>query len=133
MSELTGDSQSSIVSGLLGVSVPVFERVVAALEAASTIQDSAREEIAAGLVRAQDKLEAQLGLVLGNLDEGVRPILEQAEKVKRRSRRLDGGRGAAAAGRGDLGGSTPVPVTRGSGSTAEVKKGTVKGVRRGRV
>ena len=87
MSEETGSSQSAIVGELLAVSMPVFERVVQAARAARVMQESARSEIAAGLGRAQERLEAQIPLHLATIDEGFRPLLEHAEQVKRRAGR----------------------------------------------
>lgn len=116
MSELTGNSQSAIVSELLGTSRPVFERVVAALEAAREIKDTANDEIAAGLRRAQDRLEGQLGLMLEAIDEANAPLLAEVEKVQRRRAGAGGSRAAGGtAAVSAPGGSTPVPVTRGSG------------------
>jgi hypothetical protein len=100
MSALTKNSQSAIVGDLLETSLPVFERIVLTLRAASTIEAEARTEIAAGMERAQANLEAQLDLSLHDFDTVSRPVLDEAEKVSRRGSRK---------------GSTPVPVTRGSG------------------
>lgn len=119
LAELGGQSQSSIVGELLETTLPVFERVVFAMRAASTIQASANAEIASGLERAQAKLEDQLGLMLDDVDETLRPLLKEAGKVTRR------GAGVGAAGRAlartdapkkapeRL--TTPVPLTGGSG------------------
>jgi len=132
LSALAGNSQSAIVGELLQMSAPVFERVVAGIRAAKMIQESAKAEIAAGLERAQVKAEAQLGIVLEDLDAGIRPILEEAEKVRRRGpgARTDAAGAAWAAVRRR--GSTPVPVTRGSGSPAK-GPARAKRKRRGRV
>lgn len=117
LSKLAGNSQSAIVGELLEMSLPVFERVVTALKAAAAIQESAKTEIAAGLERAQGKLEDQMGLMLGDMDETLRPLLEQAEKIARR--------GAAAVGAASNGRpSTPVLVTRGSGRAGQATERT---------
>lgn len=90
VSELSGDSQSSLVAGMLAESAPVFERMVTVLEAAQKLKaqaDDAPKEFAQGLEEAQRKLEAQLGLVFENMDTGFRPILEAAERIDRRSTR----------------------------------------------
>jgi hypothetical protein len=108
LSELTGNSQSSIVGDLLESAVPVFSRVCTALRAAAEINASAKTEIAAGLERAQTKLEGQLGLMLGDMDDTLAPLLQQAEKIARR--------GAATVGAAPRrSGSPPVAVTRGVG------------------
>jgi hypothetical protein len=133
LSTISGSSQSSIVADLLAASLPVFERMTVALRAASTIQETARSEIAAGLDRAQAKLESQMGLLLGDMDEGLRPLLEQAERIERRGRRggMHAQRAPAMAAPPPL--STPVPVTRGSGHPGKPEVKGRKGGQRGRV
>jgi hypothetical protein len=134
MSEASGNSQSSIVGELLQASVPVFERVTSAIAAAREMEQSAKDEIAAGLERAQKRLEKQLPLHLATIDEGLRPLLEHAEEVRRRRARTDARtRSGRTAARGAKGGATPVPVTRGSGSTSGGPAGSRKGKARGRV
>ena len=118
LSGLTGNSQSAIVAELLETSAPVFERVVATLKAAATVHDEAKAQIVAGMGRAQSKLEDQLSLALGTMDDASRPLLEEAEKVKRRAGRA---------------GSTPRPVTRGVGPGKTLGPDHPKGVRRGRL
>lgn len=133
LSGLAGNSQSAIVGELLETSMPVLERVVIALRAASTIQASAKEEIAAGLHRAQQKLESQMGLMLGEMDELTRPMLEAAEKVTRRGAgggAVGGKRSATAAEpRARKGLTTPVPLTGGSGHPKVVQRGMKRGSR----
>lgn len=130
LSGLTGESKSAIVSDLLSQSAPVFERIIRTLQAAEVLKlqaDGGIAEIGAGLARAQARMEAQLGLALDDLEEGTRPILEEAEKVARRGRRGMGGarprrpRGAT---------TTPVPVTRGLGPLKGGKQGEEKPVGR---
>lgn len=100
MSRLTGNSQSALVGDLLESSLPVFERLVSTLAAAAAVEEAAKSEIAAGMQRAQHRLEAQLDLGLAEFDVASRPVLDAAEKIARRGPRSV---------------STPVPVTRGSG------------------
>jgi predicted DNA-binding protein len=117
MSDLTGTSKSALVAELLQQSLPVFERMVAALAAAKTLQAQAgggMAEIGEGLRRAQERIETQLGFCLDTLDEGLRPVVSEAEKVARRGRRGDA---SAATRRARRGASTPVPVTRGLGAS----------------
>ena len=87
MSALTGNSQSSMISELLAQSSPVFDRLIAVLEAAEVAKTAAREDAAEKLKAAQSKIENQLGLMLDWMDDSSRPLLEHAEKVKRRTRR----------------------------------------------
>jgi hypothetical protein len=133
MSDLSGNSQSAIVGELLEMSLPVFERVAAGIRAARTMQATAKGEIVAGLQRAQEKLEQQLDLAMETMDDGLRPLLEHAERVQRRAAKrpeggpLAGGRPAAKRP------STPHPLTGGSGGPNRAKTGGRKGGRRGRV
>lgn len=93
LSRLTGNSQSALIAELLLESVPVFERMTTVLQAAEQLKQQgveARGEITRSLDRAQARIEQQLGLVLDDMDEGVRPVLEQAERVARRRGRADG-------------------------------------------
>lgn len=108
LSALTGDSKSAMVADLLNQSAPVFERMIAVLAAAETLKAQATEgleSIGHGLKRAQERIESQLGLVLDDLDQGTRPILEAAEKVTRRGARVGGRRARARAPRS---GATPM-------------------------
>lgn len=107
LSVLADNSKSSLVAELLAEAVPIFERMITVLEAAHTLKAQASggmAEIGAGLARAQARMETQLGLCLDDLDEGVRPILEQAEKVTRRGARG----GAVARTRATRSGATPM-------------------------
>lgn len=87
MSALTGSSQSQMVSEILTQSSEVFERMICVLEAAEVAKQAAREETALRLDRAQAKVEKQLGLMLGTMDDMSRPLLEHAEKIRRRKAR----------------------------------------------
>lgn len=130
LSDAGGNSQSAIVGELLETALPVLERVALALRAAASIQSTARDEIAAGLGRAQDKMEAQLPLLLGELDAQIRPILDAAERVGRRGVGKGGGRVLAtperardASTKRDSGVTTPVPLTGGLGRSHRRSKG----------
>lgn len=128
LSVLADNSKSSLVAELLAEAVPIFERMITVLEAAHTLKAQASggmAEIGAGLARAQARMETQLGLCLDDLDEGVRPILEQAEKVARRGARG----GAVARTRATRSVTTPVPVTRGLGPQKRGTEGEEKRVR----
>ena len=85
LSQLTKESQSAIVSDLLSQSSPAFSKIITVLEAAQAASASMKASTAARLDEAQSTIEAQLGLVLGTLDDVSRPMLDEAEKVARRS------------------------------------------------
>lgn len=81
LSELSGQSQSSMVSELLDQSSPVFGRMVQVLEAAHVLKEKAqlnRAAITEGMESAQRELEVQLGIALETMDEGFRPVFEAA-------------------------------------------------------
>jgi hypothetical protein len=100
VSQLTGSSQSSIIGELLMQSMPIFERMVIVLDAAGKLKEQGEKmpkEIGESLDRAQERMESQLGLLLDDMDAGVRPLLQEAEKVHRRGARADGRSPAARA------------------------------------
>lgn len=135
LAALRSESVSGVVGGLIESTLPVFERMAAALEAAAALSDAADEataDIVRGLTRAQQRAETQLGLALDDLDEGTRPLLGLAESVSRRA--------AGSKGRGLVEprssepaavASTPVPVTRGSGPPRKAKSKGKPGGRHG--
>ena len=87
LSELTGNSQASLVSELLEGQELVFAKVIRALEAAQEVRGSMVQSLAEDLDRSQAVIESQLGLVLDEFDNGVSPLLAQAEAIKRRKGR----------------------------------------------
>jgi hypothetical protein len=98
LATLTGDSQSSIVGELLLNALPVFQRVIATMEAAHAARAGMLGKLSGDLAGAQAEVERQAGLALDTFDDIVRPLLQEAEKVTRRaSKRV----------------LTPRPVTRG--------------------
>jgi uncharacterized Ntn-hydrolase superfamily protein len=97
ISELTGNSQSSMVSEVLEQAVPVFERLIKVLEAAQAAQQSAqvaqrsvKVQSVKNLDAAQRRIEKQMGLVLDDFDETTAPLLKELEQVTRRARRKVG-------------------------------------------
>lgn len=88
MSQLTGNSQSSMVSEILMQSSSVFERLITVLEAAEKAQIAAREESAERLKDAQEKVERQLGLVFDFFESAEKTLLDEAERISRRRARV---------------------------------------------
>ena len=88
LSDLSGNSMSSMVAEIITMNEPVFARMVKVLQAAKSVQASSKESMMAALNDAQTKIEKQLGLALDAMDDGFRPVLDDAEEVRRR-----GGRG----------------------------------------
>jgi len=97
LSELTGNSQSALISELLEGSTAIFEKLIHVLEAATAARDSMKGRITDDMEEAHSRLEKQLGLALETFDDFSRPILDAAEEVKRRSRRRDAPAARAAA------------------------------------
>jgi hypothetical protein len=95
LSELTGNSQSALISELLSGSGVVFDRMIALLEAAQKAKESIRGRIAPELDAAQEKMQLALGLALEGFDDISASLLDEAEEVNRRSRKRVPGRASA--------------------------------------
>jgi hypothetical protein len=90
LSALTGNSQSAMVGELLEGSLPLFYRMITVLEAAQKLKAEGMQipgEFRTNLDSAQARLEEQLGLVLEEFDQVGGPLLDEVEKVNRRSGR----------------------------------------------
>lgn len=126
MSELTGNSQSSLISELLDGSAPVFDRMIAVLTAAKAAKASLRGQLSADMAKAQTRVEKHLGIVLGEFDAATQPLLDGFEDVQRRARR--GSKGAASADTGALPGAKPTPLSnRGVRSLTKHRKNIAQG------
>ena len=103
LSELTGNSQSSLIGELLEGSGPVFDRMIQVMEAAKTAKESMRGRIAGDIEQAQARLEEGLGMALEGFDQWTGSLLDEAEAVTRR------GVGKRSAAR--PGASAPTPIS----------------------
>lgn len=128
LSEVTGNSQSKLIAELLEGSVPVFERVIATIEAAKSATAEIRGKLAVDMEQAQGRVEKQLGLVLDEFDGATAPLLAGVEAIKRRARKTRSGTQDVAlapvrspAGRRKAPEVTP-PSNRGVRSTANPRK-----------
>src|SRR5882672_5482786 len=121
LSEVTGNSQSKLIAELLEGSVPVFERVIATIEAAKSASDEIRGKLAADMQAAQGRVEAQMGFALDEFDGAAAPLLEAVEAVKRRARKGTGARARSAVRPATSAPSTPMS-NRGVRSTANPGK-----------
>lgn len=79
LSELTGNSQSSLISEMLSGSGPIFEKMIRVLEAAEVAKGAIKGRVTRGLDDAQTKFEKALGLSLVGFDELEAVLLEVAE------------------------------------------------------
>lgn len=91
ISELTGNSQASLIADLLDGQEVVFDRVIQALEAAKSVKEEMKETLRNDLDKSQKVIEAQLGLVLETMDKSYAPLLKEAEQIRRRKGRETGG------------------------------------------
>ncbi|MDE2344140.1 MAG: ribbon-helix-helix protein, CopG family [Betaproteobacteria bacterium] len=108
LSALSGNSQSSIVAELLETSQPVFEKMVLVMRAAATVREASKQDLVAGLERAQGRLEQQLGLISDEFDAVARPVLDAAERIDRRAGRGGAERSEAGARPARAGSKTPL-------------------------
>ena len=118
LSELTGNSQSKIISEILEGSEQVFAKIIRVLEAAEKAKAEVKGRAAANLDEAQGRMEAQFQLVMGEFDELTGSLLAEVESVSRRARKT--GR----AGRGAV--DTPAPASARKGSATPISN---RGVR----
>lgn len=92
LSELTGQSKSSLIVELLDQAKPVLERMAEVIAVAQTATQEAKERMAANLDAAQTKLEEHLGLVNDLWEEQTADLLGEVEQVRRRSAKGASGR-----------------------------------------
>lgn len=109
LSQLTGNSQSSLISELLDGSAPVFERMIRVLTAAESAKASLRGHLSSDMAQAQERIEKQLGLALDDFDSAAQPVLDKFEALPRRGRK-GAGRGALATAR-TISAAKPTPLS----------------------
>lgn len=128
LAEETGESTSSLVRGLLETAEPSLQRMLSLVRAAKRAKAEIGKGVGGSFDRVVDDLEDAFALAHSRTDRLVRDLVDEAEAVKGRRR---AGGGAGGVGTRPAASSTPVPVTRGSGSQAGPAKGGRKGGRRG--
>lgn len=130
LSSAGGESMSAIVTGFLDVAVPAMERMAVLFEQAKAMPEEAKEGLRASLLRAESEL-------LSGLSGLISPHPAFLDEMVNATAPTGTGRAPRGTGRASAGGSTPVPVTRGSGGREKpepaVKTVPSKGVRRARV
>lgn len=117
LSELTGQSKSSLIGELLEQAQPVLERMGTIIAAAQTATQEAKERMAANLDEAQSKLEVHLGLVQDLFEEHTADLIGDIEQVgRRKAKGATGGRtdGRAAPARPPARSPSSVAPSRGS-------------------
>jgi hypothetical protein len=116
ISQETGDSASSLVRGLLEQCEPALVRMLDLLRAAKAAQGQIGQGVSSSLARVVDDLQDALAVADARTGRAVADLVSQAQAVKPRRRPGAGGGGAAHVAGASPKGSTPVPVTRGSGT-----------------
>lgn len=134
MAKAGGESMSAVVTGIVDLAVPSFERAVAIVERAQSAGDEVRAGIKSALDRADRDLMPMLLEAVKQSDMFLAGVGHEAADggaapAPRRRRPVAG----AAAPKVEEGVSTPVPVTRGSGGRQPGAKRAVKGAKRGPV
>jgi hypothetical protein len=114
LSGLTGQSKSSFIAEILESSMPVLERMAVVLDAAQTAKDTLKSQTVRDMEAAETRLQEMLGITMDIFDQTSAPILEEAERIKRRKAGATVGDARERAPAG--GPALPPHVTRGSGT-----------------
>ena len=126
LSELTGNSQSQLISELLEDAESVFAKMIQVLEAAQAVRDDMRGRITLDIEQAQCRMERQLGLSIEEpVDTRTLPLLADVEKVARRRRKQ-----ADAPAGGQLAGTVQARVTASVSSETPLSNRGVRSPRR---
>lgn len=120
-------SKSQVLRELLEAAEPALQRAVALMEAAAKSKGAVLDGLARSLEQAQDQVEAQLAAHLTGMDAATADLVARAEAVRGRRPRTGVSQATAGASGPAVGGSTPVPVTRGSGVSRVARKGARRG------
>lgn len=134
VSELTGNSQSKLVSEVLQQADAVFDRLIVVLEAAEQAKKKLSRASVQGLAAAQRRVEAQLGLAMEDFNEATEPFLALGgqKRVREGSPRGEGparadGESVLKKGKRFRGGKVPTPLSnRGVRSSPDVVKKPAK-------
>lgn len=135
LSEETEQSSSSLVRGLLEQAAPALRRMLDLVRAAKAAQGQIGQGVAASMHRVVEDLADAVALADSRYDRVLVDLVDQAEAVSGRRRRVAGSGGAAPRreSRPVLGvaaprsGETPALVTRGSGTGKTRRKGRDRG------
>lgn len=133
LSELTGQSKSSLIAEVLETSMPVFERMATVIEAAKQAKDSLKAQTVKDMEAAEAKLHEIMGVTMDIFDESTLPILQEAERIQRRAStvRTDGRMRASAPPARPKPAAQPPHVTRGSGTPKRAKGAEAEGQKQG--
>jgi len=118
LSQETGDSAASLVRGILEQAEPALQRMLQLVKAAKQAQGQISAGVGQSLNRVLQDLEEAMVVADYRTGRAVRDLVSEAQAVKGRRRGTGGGAARAAAALA----STPVAVTRGSG-TGKTRRG----------
>lgn len=127
LAEETGESASSLVRDLLTQSEGALQRMLQLVVAAKAAKGQIGGGLAASMDRVVRDLETAQRLVDNRSEDMLGDLVAMAETVRPRRRAPIPGAPSARDGGVPEGGSTPVPVTRGSGLPQRTKKGGNRG------
>ena len=77
-------SKSQVLRELLEAAEPALQRAVTLMESASQATSAVKENLARSLSRSQDKAEAHLAEILGQMDQTSADLVQQAEAIRGR-------------------------------------------------
>ena len=133
LSDVSGQSKSSLIAEILEQSQPVFERMALILETAKSATKDAKERMAANLEEAHTQLLHQAGLVDDLFTQQTADLVGELEQIGRRKPKGAVGQAgterqrvhrlphSAVRGAGAEASGTPL-VTRGSGTPVPTPK-----------
>lgn len=123
-------SRSQVLRELLEAAEPALQRVVTLMHAAERAKGAVKGEFAESLLRSQELIEAELNRHMDMVSGVSGDLVSMAERIEGRrpaqAARAPRGTGATASASRVSAVSTPVPVTRGSGTgkTRRIKPAT---------
>jgi hypothetical protein len=137
LSAASGDSMSAVITDFLDLAVPQMQRIALVLEHAKAIPSETKEELRASLARSEARLLSSVADALAQGDELIEELAEAAKTAGASAAEARARRTASAASSASPDGSTPVPLTGGSGRVGKpvktVNTASGKGGRRGRL
>jgi Ribbon-helix-helix protein, copG family len=84
LARLQGASRSQVLRELLEAAEPALQRAVAFMQAAERAKGAVQAGFGDSLMRAQDRIEAELGKHLERVDSTTADLVEMAERVEGR-------------------------------------------------
>ena len=121
-------SRSQVLRELLEAAEPALQRVVTLMHAAERAKGAVKSEFAESLLRSQELIEAELNRQMDMVSGVSGDLVSMAERIEGRRPGAAAVPPSAGGARRRSGVSTPVPVTRGSGTGKTRRVKPAKGV-----